>query len=52
MIGITNAGGGKDRLCFRLFAGPNPPTNPKQNDVFVRTTVLPVNEWQLRGEGK
>lgn len=51
MIGITNAGGGKDRLCFRLFAGQNPPTNPKQNDVFVRTTVLPVNEWQLRGEG-
>ena len=42
---------GKDRLNFRLFAGPNPPSNPKPNDVFVRTTVLPVNEWQLRGEG-
>ena len=51
MIGITNAGGGKDRLRFRLFAGPNPPDNPKQCDVFVRTTVLPVGEWQLRGEG-
>lgn len=51
MIGITNAGGGKDRLRFRLFAGPNPPNNPKPNDVFVRTNVLPVNEWQLRGEG-
>lgn len=51
MIGITNAGGGKDRLQFRLFAGQNPPNNPKTNDVFVRTNVLPVNEWQLRGEG-
>ena len=50
MIGITNAGGGKDRLRFRLFAGQNPPNNPKQADVFVRTNVLPINEWQLRGE--
>ena len=50
MIGITNAGGGKDRLRFRLFAGQNPPNNPKQADVFVRTDVLPINEWQLRGE--
>ena len=43
MIGITNAGGGKDRLNLRVFGGTTAPSNPKGNDIWVKTSIAIPN---------
>ena len=39
MIGMTNARGGKDRLKLRVFGGTTAPSNPKDNDIWVKTSI-------------
>ena len=50
MIGITNAGGGKDRLKTRLFCQLNQPYPPKDADLWVETShpvkVCDIAHWQ------
>lgn len=36
MIGLTNAGGGFDRLNMRVYGGLDTPSNPRNNDVWVK----------------
>ena len=36
MIGLTNAGGGFDRLNMRVYGGLSTPLNPRNNDVWVK----------------
>lgn len=36
MIGLTNAGGGFDRLNMRVYGGLDTPSNPRENDVWVK----------------
>ena len=50
MIGITNAGGGKDRLKTRLFCQLNQPYPPKDADLWVETShpvgICNITHWQ------
>lgn len=43
MIGMTNARGGKDRLNLRVFGGTTAPSNPKSNDIWVKTSIAIPN---------
>ena len=55
MIGITNAGGGKDRLKTRLFCQLNQPYSPKDADLWVETShpvsVCNITHWQSSTPG-
>lgn len=49
MIGLTNAGGGIDRLKLRVYNVASAPSTPKRNDIKVD---VPTNdfEWALLGK--
>ena len=38
--------GGKDRLKLRIFGQTTPPPNPKNNDIWVNTS-LPIGGWEF-----
>lgn len=48
MIGITNAGGGKDRYRTKVFGGTSAPANPKEGYIWVRTSV-PISTYEING---
>ena len=38
--------GGKDRLKLRIFGQTTPPPNPKNNDIWVNTSI-PIGGWEF-----
>ena len=46
MIGITNAGGGKDRYRTKVFGGTSAPANPKEGYIWVRTSY-PISDYEM-----
>lgn len=46
MIGITNAGGGKDRYRTKVFGGTSAPANPKEGYIWVRTSY-PISDYEI-----
>ena len=45
MIGFTNAGG-FDRLKLRIFNGTSAPSNPQENDIYVKTSIA-IPSWEF-----
>ena len=43
MTGVTNAQGMEDRLNLRVFGGTTAPSNPKNNDIWVKTSIAIPN---------
>ena len=46
MIGITNAGGGKDRYRVKVFGGTSAPANPKEGYIWVKTST-PISGYEI-----
>lgn len=46
MIGITNAGGGKDRYRTKVFGGTSAPANPKEGYIWVKTST-PISNYDI-----
>ena len=46
MIGITNAGGGKDRYRVKVFGGTSAPANPKEGYIWVKTST-PISDYEM-----
>lgn len=46
MIGITNAGGGKDRYRTKVFGGTSAPANPKEGYIWVKTST-PISNYEI-----